>query len=251
MQFGWPRRAPGVSAARCRRFLLCGRTSQYPLPASARCTSRTRGSGLQERSRPCTTTRTTTCCARCAPAASPCWSARSSFTRLLCFALRGCSTHPPTTGGRLQVRPPLRAALHQGAPSGRGASSQHQHSLARARAGGRGPCPPRPPLQVLPVARDVPPPPPPPFPNHALGRRLWHDRQFLLLAVRAGRGCPQRRVTGGGARRSETVVGEGEGITIPAGHWHYVRALTPSLSVNFWWRKAGGSGGAGGAGERA
>ena len=121
-------------------------------------------------------------------------------------------------------------------------------SLERAR-GGEDPVPPDLPFRSSPLPGMSPPPPP--FPNHALGRRLWHDRQFLLLAVRAGRGCPQRRVTGGGARRSETVVGEGEGITIPAGHWHYVRALTPSLSVNFWWRKAGGSGGAGGAGERA
>ena len=33
----------------------------------------------------------------------------------------------------------------------------------------------------------------------------------------------------------ETVLEEGECLYIPIGWWHYVRSLTPSVSVNFWW----------------
>ena len=36
------------------------------------------------------------------------------------------------------------------------------------------------------------------------------------------------------ARCTEAVLGPGEMLFIPAGTWHYVRSLTPSLSVNFW-----------------
>ena len=31
-------------------------------------------------------------------------------------------------------------------------------------------------------------------------------------------------------------IGPGDAVHIPARHWHYVRALSPSASVNFWWR---------------
>mmetsp|Transcript_11648 Transcript_11648/g.23000 ORF Transcript_11648/g.23000 Transcript_11648/m.23000 type:complete len:542 (+) Transcript_11648:220-1845(+) len=34
---------------------------------------------------------------------------------------------------------------------------------------------------------------------------------------------------------SEGILREGHALFIPAGHWHYVRSLSPSLSVNFWW----------------
>ena len=39
----------------------------------------------------------------------------------------------------------------------------------------------------------------------------------------------------GGARFVEGVVGEGECLYVPVGWWHYVRALTASWSVSFWW----------------
>lgn len=36
------------------------------------------------------------------------------------------------------------------------------------------------------------------------------------------------------ARYTETVLGPGEALFMPRGVWHYVRSLTPSISVNFW-----------------
>ena len=33
----------------------------------------------------------------------------------------------------------------------------------------------------------------------------------------------------------ETILSEGECLYIPAGWWHYVRSLTVSFSVSFWW----------------
>jgi len=33
----------------------------------------------------------------------------------------------------------------------------------------------------------------------------------------------------------ETVLSPGDALFMPKGMWHYVRALTPSVSVNFWW----------------
>lgn len=33
----------------------------------------------------------------------------------------------------------------------------------------------------------------------------------------------------------ETILGEGECLYIPLGWWHYVRSLTVSFSVSFWW----------------
>ena len=33
----------------------------------------------------------------------------------------------------------------------------------------------------------------------------------------------------------EAVLGPGEALFIPARTWHYVRSLTVSMSVNFWW----------------
>ncbi|KAJ1482622.1 hypothetical protein T484DRAFT_1803410 [Baffinella frigidus] len=42
----------------------------------------------------------------------------------------------------------------------------------------------------------------------------------------------------------EVVVRQGQGLVIPAKHWHYVRSLSPSFSVNFWMgaRAVGGDG---------
>lgn len=37
------------------------------------------------------------------------------------------------------------------------------------------------------------------------------------------------------ARYVETILGEGESLYIPVGWWHYVRSLTTSFSVSFWW----------------
>ena len=37
-----------------------------------------------------------------------------------------------------------------------------------------------------------------------------------------------------GCASSELLLGPGETLFIPAGTWHYVRSLTTSLSVNFW-----------------
>jgi len=36
------------------------------------------------------------------------------------------------------------------------------------------------------------------------------------------------------AKYKETVLRPGDMLFIPSGHWHYVRSLTPSASVNFW-----------------
>lgn len=32
----------------------------------------------------------------------------------------------------------------------------------------------------------------------------------------------------------ETVLGPDDTLFIPCGYWHYVRSLTPSFSLNFW-----------------
>ena len=32
----------------------------------------------------------------------------------------------------------------------------------------------------------------------------------------------------------DVVLGPGDMLFIPKGHWHYVRALTTSVSINFW-----------------
>ena len=37
------------------------------------------------------------------------------------------------------------------------------------------------------------------------------------------------------ARYVETILSEGECLYIPVGWWHYVRSLTVSFSVSFWW----------------
>ncbi|KAI4148572.1 MAG: hypothetical protein L6R39_002743 [Caloplaca ligustica] len=39
----------------------------------------------------------------------------------------------------------------------------------------------------------------------------------------------------GRAEYVETILGEGECLYIPVGWWHYVRSLTVSFSVSFWW----------------
>ena len=36
------------------------------------------------------------------------------------------------------------------------------------------------------------------------------------------------------ARHFDAILGPGDALFIPKGWWHYVRALTPSFSVNFW-----------------
>lgn len=38
-----------------------------------------------------------------------------------------------------------------------------------------------------------------------------------------------------GAEYVETILNEGECLYIPVGWWHYVRSLTVSFSVSFWW----------------
>lgn len=37
------------------------------------------------------------------------------------------------------------------------------------------------------------------------------------------------------AKYVETILNEGESLYIPVGWWHYVRSLTVSFSVSFWW----------------
>lgn len=37
------------------------------------------------------------------------------------------------------------------------------------------------------------------------------------------------------AKYIETILNEGESLYIPVGWWHYVRSLTVSFSVSFWW----------------
>jgi hypothetical protein len=38
-----------------------------------------------------------------------------------------------------------------------------------------------------------------------------------------------------GARLMEGLLAPGDALYIPRGAWHYVRSLTPAMSVNFWW----------------
>ena len=33
----------------------------------------------------------------------------------------------------------------------------------------------------------------------------------------------------------EAVLGPGDALYVPKGWWHYVRSLSPSFSVSFWW----------------
>lgn len=33
----------------------------------------------------------------------------------------------------------------------------------------------------------------------------------------------------------EAILGPGECLFIPRGWWHYVKSLSPSCSVSFWW----------------
>eukprot|EP00698_Gefionella_okellyi_P002848 TRINITY_DN12716_c0_g1_i1.p1 TRINITY_DN12716_c0_g1~~TRINITY_DN12716_c0_g1_i1.p1 ORF type:complete len:373 (+),score=63.62 TRINITY_DN12716_c0_g1_i1:82-1200(+) len=40
------------------------------------------------------------------------------------------------------------------------------------------------------------------------------------------------------AEYSECILEPGMMLYIPSGHWHYVRALDRSFSVNFWWKKS-------------
>lgn len=35
----------------------------------------------------------------------------------------------------------------------------------------------------------------------------------------------------------DVVLGPGDSLYMPSGWWHYVRSLTPSISVNFWFEK--------------
>jgi lysine-specific demethylase 8 len=37
------------------------------------------------------------------------------------------------------------------------------------------------------------------------------------------------------AKYFETLLGPGDCLYIPVGWWHYVRSLTVSFSVSFWW----------------
>ena len=66
------------------------------------------------------------------------------------------------------------------------------------------------------------------------------------VTVACGRGCEDVVGLGTGAVCGvvspdlpfwEVVVGDGEGVYIPQGFWHYVRSLTASISVNFWWER--------------
>ncbi|MCJ1313834.1 hypothetical protein MMC25_007514 [Agyrium rufum] len=38
------------------------------------------------------------------------------------------------------------------------------------------------------------------------------------------------------AQYIETILEEGESLYIPAGWWHYIRSLSVSISVSFWWK---------------
>jgi lysine-specific demethylase 8 len=39
------------------------------------------------------------------------------------------------------------------------------------------------------------------------------------------------------AKYVDVVLGPGDSLYMPSGWWHYVRSLTPSISVNFWFEK--------------
>ena len=44
----------------------------------------------------------------------------------------------------------------------------------------------------------------------------------------------KRRFAAAAGAHLDAVLGPGDALYIPAGWWHYVRSITPSFTVNFW-----------------
>ena len=58
-------------------------------------------------------------------------------------------------------------------------------------------------------------------------------------ASRCGRGVAMGQIAGRAlyferAVGRQVVLGPGEGLFIPAGCWHHVRSLSPTMSISFW-----------------
>ena len=72
-----------------------------------------------------------------------------------------------------------------------------------------------------------------PFRARARSLSLAHARSLsrrpLLL-------CPSPTPQLTTEENKKVVLREGDGLYIPAAFWHYVRSLSPCISVNFWWR---------------
>ena len=62
-----------------------------------------------------------------------------------------------------------------------------------------------------------------------------NENTFTKSAVRVEDPDLKRHPLFAKAAFVETVLRPGDALFMPKGMWHYVRALTPSVSVNFWW----------------
>ncbi len=62
-----------------------------------------------------------------------------------------------------------------------------------------------------------------------------NENTFTKSAVRVEEPDLKRHPLFAKAAFVETVLRPGDALFMPKGMWHYVRALTPSVSVNFWW----------------
>lgn len=62
-----------------------------------------------------------------------------------------------------------------------------------------------------------------------------NENTFTKSAVRVEDPDMKRHPLFAKAAFVETVLRPGDALFMPKGMWHYVRALTPSVSVNFWW----------------
>lgn len=60
------------------------------------------------------------------------------------------------------------------------------------------------------------------------------DARGNMSTVRCEREDHVRHPLAQHATYTETILGPGDTLFIPRGCWHYVRSLTASVSVNFW-----------------
>jgi lysine-specific demethylase 8 len=96
------------------------------------------------------------------------------------------------------------------------------------------PCPPVAEPVTQPIYPPPPPPPPtPPPPSRPLAPPPWASLPPPPFATTAPRpAAPPRRC----GAVFEGVLNEGEVLYIPLRYWHFVKALSRSWSVNFWFR---------------
>ena len=69
---------------------------------------------------------------------------------------------------------------------------------------------------------------------YATTQRANNTNSFGTSPVRVEAPLPPEYAKAGEAAYVEGVLGPGDMLFIPKSHWHYVRSLTTSVSVNFW-----------------